>query len=98
MLVPEPPEPTRYTNNAIHAILTRHASTSTSDNNDSDVGQQSPKGLRAILDSYRTSSDDSESDSESDGESDNESDNDSDSESEKSNNEADTDSDVELLS
>jgi hypothetical protein len=52
----------------------------------SDVSQ-TPTGLRAIVDSYRTSSDDSESDSESDRKSEDESDSDS-----------DTDSDVEILS
>ena len=56
----------------------------------SDVSQ-TPTGLRAIVDSYRTSSDDSESDSESDRKSAGESDSESDSDS-------DTDSDVEILS
>jgi hypothetical protein len=87
MVVPEPPPP-RYTNNLLHVTPTRHASTSTEGS--SDVSQ-TPTGLRAIVDSYRTSSDDSESDSESDRKSEDESDSESDSDS-------DTDSDVEILS
>jgi hypothetical protein len=87
MVVPEPPPP-RYTNNSLHVTPTRHASTSTEES--SDVSQ-TPTGLRAIVDIYRTSSDDSESDSESDRKSEDESDSESDSDS-------DTDSDVEILS
>jgi hypothetical protein len=104
MVVQEPPSPPRYTNNSLHVTPTRHASTSmhTSTESSSDVR---PKGLRAILESYRTSSDDSDSDAspkysptaQSDS-SDSESDSNSDTESEKSNNNDDTDSDVEILS
>ncbi len=88
MVVPEPPPPTRYTNNSLHVTPTRHASTSTESS--SDVSQ-TLTGLLAIVNSYRTSSDDSESDSESDRKSADESDSESDSDS-------DTDSDVEILS
>jgi hypothetical protein len=88
MVVLEPPPPPRYTNNLLLVTPTLHASTSTESS--SDVSQ-TPKGLRAILNGYRTSSDDSESNSESDRKSDDESDSESDSDS-------DTDSDVEILS
>jgi hypothetical protein len=103
IIVPDPPDEPRYTNNALYAVPTRHAATDTS-GYDSDVSQ---KGLRNILAKFRTSSDDEDSDASPKysptgqcDSSDNESDSESDSESEQSHQDDahDSDSDVEIIS
>jgi hypothetical protein len=53
--IPPPPDTPRYTNNALYAVPTRHATTDTSEDYDSDTSQ---KGLRNILAQFHTSDDD----------------------------------------
>ncbi len=101
IMVPNPPDTPRYTNNALYAVPTRHAAPDTSENYDSDVSQ---KGLRNILAQFRTASDDDDSDAspkysptgQCDSSND-ESDSESDSESHQDDENA-SDSDVEIIS
>jgi hypothetical protein len=101
--IPPPPDTPRYTNNALYAVPTRHATTDTSEDYDSDTSQ---KGLRNILAQFRTSDDDDSDASPkysptgqcdssiNESESDSDSESDSGSESPK----PDEDSDVEIIS
>ncbi len=105
MLVPDAPSTPNYINNSTYTVPTRHASSSTHKEDDSDVSRTPKKGLRAILARFSTYSDADESDASpkyspiaqsesSDSDSDSDSDSESDNMSEKSNQDDDTDSDV----
>ncbi len=104
IIVPDPPNEPRYTNNALYAVPTRHAATDTSEDYDSDVSE---KGLRNILAQFRTSSEEDDSDDgpkysptgqcdSSENKSDDESDSDSDSEAHQDD-ELASNSDVEII-